>query len=84
MKRILPSFLLPALLALAFVLACAAPALALPAPVGASYAKGAPFTVAGYTNANGTARSETLSGFPVLVRISEDSPSGFSYSDLLS
>lgn len=75
MKRILP------LLLLAVALPAAA---ALPTPLGASYAKGAPFTVAGYTNANGTARSETLSGFPVLVRISEDSPSGFSYSDLLS
>jgi len=35
------------------------------------------FTVAGYTGS-------TLSGFPVLVRIAEGSPSGFSYDDLRS
>ena len=44
------------------------------------YAK---FTVAGYTNENGTARAE-LQNFPVLVRIARNSPSGFSYDDLHS
>ncbi len=57
---------------------------ALPGPSSATFAKGAKFTVAGYTNENGTARSEPLSGFPVLVRIAETSPSGFSYDDLQS
>ena len=69
MKRIL----------LAFFLACATlSSAALPGPTGFSFAKGAPFTVAGYTG------SETLSGFPVLVRIAENSPQGFSYDDLQS
>ncbi len=69
---------------IALLLALVLPAAAqLPAPTGASFAKGAKFTVAGYTNANGTARSE-LTGFPVLVRIAANSPSGFSYADLAS
>ena len=69
MKRIL----------LAFFLACATlSSAALPGPTSATFAKGAPFTVVGYTG------SETLSGFPVLVRIAENSPSGFSYDDLQS
>ena len=51
---------------------------ALPEPTGVSFDKGALFTVAGYTGAS------TLSGFPVLVRIAENSPSGFSYDDLQS
>ena len=51
---------------------------ALPGPSGVSFDKGALFTVAGYTGAS------TLSGFPVLVRIAENSPSGFSYDDLQS
>ena len=51
---------------------------ALPGPSSASFDKGALFTVAGYTGAS------TLSGFPVLVRIAENSPSGFSYDDLQS
>lgn len=51
---------------------------ALPGPTGVSFDKGALFTVAGYTGAS------TLSGFPVLVRIAENSPSGFSYDDLQS
>ena len=72
MKR---PFLFFALLALC---AFALPALALPGPTSATFAKGAPFTVAGYTG------SETLSGFPVLVRIAENSPQGFSYDDLQS
>ena len=54
------------------------PAAALPGPTGFTFDKGAMFTVAGYTGAS------TLSGFPVLVRIAENSPSGFSYDDLQS
>ena len=53
------------------------PLFALPGPTSASFDKGAMFTVAGYTGS-------TLSGFPVLVRIAEGSPSGFSYDDLRS
>ena len=64
-----------ALLSLAVL---ALPALALPGPASASFDKGALFTVAGYTG------TSTLSGFPVLVRIAENSPSGFSYDDLQS
>ncbi len=51
---------------------------ALPGPTDVSFDKGALFTVAGYTGAS------TLSGFPVLVRIAKNSPSGFSYDDLQS
>ena len=50
---------------------------ALPQPSVGSFDAGAKFTVAGY---NGSA----LSGFPVLVRIQNGSPSGFSYDDLHS
>ena len=50
---------------------------ALPGPTSASFDKGVKFTVAGYTGS-------TLSGFPVLVRIAENSPNGFSYADLHS
>ena len=72
MKRLRPLF---AILVLAsFVL----PAAALPGPTGFTFDKGALFTVAGYTG------SEALSGFPVLVRIAENSPQGFSYDDLQS
>ena len=49
---------------------------ALPGPTGFTFDKGALFTVAGYTGAS------TLSGFPVLVRIAENSPSGFHYSEM--
>ena len=67
------------LLMLTFIVAFAAPtAQALPGPTSASFDKGAKFTVAGYTGAS------TLSGFPVLVRIAENSPSGFSYDELHS
>ena len=52
---------------------------ALPPPVAASYARGAQFEVAGYD-----ASKPALSGFPVLVRIANDSPSGFAYSQLQS
>lgn len=44
------------------------------APAG--FERGATFTVAGY------AGTETLANVPVLVRIAENSPSGFSYSQL--
>ena len=68
-----------ALLALAFLASLAAyTAQALPGPKSAAFDKGALFTVAGYTG------STTLSGFPVLVRIAENSPSGFSYDNLHS
>ena len=67
------------LLALAFLASLAAyTAQALPGPTSAAFDKGALFTVAGYTG------STTLSGFPVLVRIAENSPSGFSYDNLHS
>ena len=69
------------LAAMATILSCAlaAPcALALPGPSSAAFDKGALFTVAGYTG------SSPLSGFPVLVRIAANSPSGFSYADLHS
>ncbi len=52
---------------------------ALPRPVAAAYARGAQFEVAGYD-----ASKPALSGFPVLVRIANDSPSGFAYSQLQS
>ena len=51
------------------------PLFALPGPSSAPFDKGALFTVAGYTGS-------TLSGFPVLVRIAENSPSGFHYSEM--
>ena len=51
---------------------------ALPQPAGFEFSAGAKFTVAGY------AGSAPLSGFPVLVRISDGSPSGFFYDDLQS
>lgn len=67
------------LLALAFLASLAAyTARALPGPKSAAFDKGALFTVSGYTG------STTLSGFPVLVRIAENSPSGFSYDNLHS
>ena len=67
-----------------FAFMFASPALAdLPGPTSATFAKGAKFTVAGYTNATGIARAE-LQNFPVLVRIAENSPLGFSYNDLVS
>ena len=68
------------LLVLTFVAAFAAStAQALPHPVTASYARGAQFEVTGYD-----AAKSTLSDFPVLVRIADDSPSGFAYSQLQS
>ncbi len=66
------------ILAAALALASVPAGAALPRPAGdASFAWGAPFEVAGY----GADRSP-LANFPVLVRIAEDSPSGFSYSQL--
>ena len=68
------------LLVLTFIAAFAAStAQALPRPTAASYARGAQFEVAGYD-----ASKPALSGFPVLVRIANDSPSGFDYSQLQS
>ena len=52
---------------------------ALPQPQGAEFDYGAKFTVSGYA-----AGKPALSGFPVLVRIQNGSPSGFSYDDLHS
>ena len=48
----------------------------LPTPSGASFCWGVAATVSGY------AGSETLTNFPVLVRIRENSPNGFSYDDV--
>ena len=71
--------LLP-LLALA---ALALPARAtLPRPTAANFAYGVKLTVAGYTNANGKARTTALQNFPVLVRISESAIPGFDYDDV--
>ena len=64
---------------LLLLLGLAAPAFALPHPVAASFARGAQFEVAGYD-----ASKSALSDFPVLVRIANDSPSGFAYSQLQS
>ena len=69
MKRILPLLALLALPA----------AGALPHPANYEFDCGAKFTVSGYA-----AGKPALSGFPVLVRIHEGSPSGFSYDDLQS
>ena len=68
MKRILPLLALLALPA----------AGALPHPADYVFDYGAKLTVAGY------AGSSALSGFPVLVRIQEGSPAGFSYDQLKS
>ena len=46
-----------------------------PDPEIAEFSRGVKFTVAGY------AGTEVLTNFPVLVRLSADSPSGFSYAD---
>ncbi len=69
MKRILPLLALLALPA----------AGALPHPANYEFDYGAKFAVSGYA-----AGKPALSGFPVLVRIQEGSPSGFSYDDLQS
>lgn len=64
-----------AFLSLVFASSCAC---ALPGPTSAAFRKGAMFTVDGYTG------SSPLSGFPVLVRIADDLPSGFRYWQLQS
>ncbi len=46
-----------------------------PNPDIAEFARGVKFTVNGYTG------TEVLTNFPVLVRLSDDSPTGFHYSD---
>ena len=51
---------------------------ALPGPESVAFAKGAKFAVAGYTG------GETLTNFPVLVRISDNAPAGFTYADVRS
>ncbi len=63
-----------AALALALVLPAWA---AIPRPADANFTYGAKLTVAGYQSGK-----PALSGFPVLVRISEGSPSGFSYNNV--
>ena len=66
-----------------FFLACAstlaARADSIPRPAGATFARGALFMVDGYA-----AGRPALDGFPVLVRLSAGSPSGFAYSQLQS
>ena len=52
---------------------------ALPKPAGYEFDYGAKLTVSGYA-----AGKPALSGFPVLVRIADNSPSGFSYDGLHS
>ena len=64
---------------LPLLLALALPAFALPRPNAASFAWGAQFSVSGYD-----ASRPALSGFPVLVRIADNSPSGFAYSQMAS
>lgn len=49
-----------------------------PDPSIAEFARGVKFSVAGYD-----AAKPALTNFPVLVRLSDDSPSGFHYSDLM-
>ena len=46
-----------------------------PDPTVAEFARGVKFTVDGYTG------TEVLTNFPVLVRLSDNSPTGFHYSD---
>ncbi len=64
-------------LALLFLVLAAPCALALPVPAAASYAWGAQFAVAGYD-----ANKPALTNFPILVRIAENSPNGFSYAQM--
>ena len=66
--------LLPLLALAALVLPARA---ALPRPTAVPFSYGAKLTVAGYQ-----AGKPVLTGFPVLVRIAANSPSGFSYSDM--
>ncbi|MBQ2624768.1 MAG: LamG domain-containing protein, partial [Kiritimatiellae bacterium] len=75
------NYLLAGILALAFALPAIAddePTLPRPDPTVAEFARGVKFSVAGYD-----AAKPALTNFPVLVRLSDDSPSGFHYSDLM-
>lgn len=77
-----PTFRLSAIfpaLAAALFLAVSARADSLPRPTGATFDYGALFTVSGYA-----AGKPALAGFPVLVRISDDMPTGFAYDQLRS
>ena len=67
------------LAAMALGALCALQSFALPRPVAASFARGAQFEVTGYDSSK-----SALADFPILVRIANDSPSGFAYSQLLS
>ena len=67
------------LAALALGALCALHSSALPRPTAASFARGAQFEVTGYDSSK-----SALADFPILVRIADDSPSGFAYSQLLS
>lgn len=71
-------YVFAALAAFAFMFASSA--WALPGPTSATFAKGAKFTVEGYA----AGKPALTGGFPVLVRIAENSPLGFSYNDLVS
>ena len=65
--------------ALAFALCCFnASAATLPQPSFGTFAKAIEFTSSGYTG------SAELANFPVLVRLSANSPTGFSYDDVQS
>ena len=80
-----PSFLPPlrgrflAAAAMFAALASSVRADTLPSPSGAAFSRGALFTVAGYA-----ADKPALAGFPVLVRISDNTPAGFAYDQLHS
>lgn len=71
-----PKLVVSAVLSFLAFTACAD---SLPRPNGATFDSGALFSVAGYA-----AGKPALANFPVLVRIAEDSPAGFSYDDLRS
>ena len=58
----------PAVCVAAVFLSATAASAALPGPESVAFAKGAKFAVAGYTG------GETLTNFPVLVRISDNAP----------
>ena len=81
MKSFLPPLRGRFLAAAAMFAALASSILAdtLPSPSGAAFSRGALFTVAGYA-----ADKPALAGFPVLVRISDNTPAGFAYDQLHS
>lgn len=64
------------LMALAFLASSAASCAYATLPHPSTFTKGAKFTVSGYTS------NTPMTGFPVLVRIKDNSPTGFAYSDL--